>query len=72
MEALGAILSGIIVLAVFVLFAAGNQIFILLALREVRKMAATIPEKDREAWINAVLNSMNDATPSETVTHDQK
>jgi len=56
-----ALVAGLVFLSVVVLVLAGDQIFILMALREIRKMAATIPEKNREQWLNEALNSMGDA-----------
>ena len=57
-------------LGILALFVGGGlllsvpQIFILLALREIRKMAATLPEKDRERWLNDSLASTAKALKS--------
>lgn len=56
---MGEIISGIVFASIMVLLLARDQVFMFLALREVRKMAATLPEKDREKWINAALASLD-------------
>lgn len=37
----------------------GPQIFVLVALREIRKAAEAMPERDRERWYNEAVASLS-------------
>lgn len=57
----GIIIGGPLFLAVFAMCLYPEAIFLIFAMREIRKMAALLPEKDRERWMDDQGRGMAEA-----------
>lgn len=59
MESVASAIFALMIGLVIFWLVAGTQISLLIAFREIRLMAETLPQDKREAWLNDSLSSMN-------------